>query len=191
MDNLAEDFARLMERLRAGDPAAPRELFETYGAQIQLVVRHRLHRRLRSQFDSMDFSQDAWASFFHIPADQYTFDTPAKLVAFLTRIAQRKVFDAYRQRLHTAKHNQHVVERLRPATDNDPGNEPPARQPTPSQLFMAEERWELLLRDAPPVVREAAELLRQGHSQVDIADRLQVPVKLIQRLIRRLERNSS
>ncbi len=172
----------------AGCPEAAREIFERYSAEIQLVVRHRLSRRLRSQYDSLDFTQDAWASFFDLPADRYTFQTPEELMSFLSRIAFRKVMDAYRRRRGTIKYSRHEEQALRRGTEDDPGNEPPAPQPTPSQFAIAEEQWTRLLRGQRPEVRRALEMLRLGYSHREVGDCLGVHPKLIQRVLENLKR---
>ncbi|HEY7310238.1 MAG TPA: sigma-70 family RNA polymerase sigma factor [Gemmataceae bacterium] len=180
------EFAQLMDRVRTGCPEAARELFERYGKEIQLVVRKRLNRRLRTQFDSLDFTQDAWASFFDISPEKYTFRTPKELVGFLTRIACHKVIDEYRRRQRTVKHNRHEVHAFSQRTDGAGLVEPAARQPTPSQVAVAEEQWDQLLQDKPPQVRRALEMLRAGHSHREVAECLGVPTKLIQRLLQNL-----
>jgi DNA-directed RNA polymerase specialized sigma24 family protein len=172
------EFPRLMERLRGGDPEAARELFERYGQAIQLVVRHRLSRHLRPQFDSVDFTQDAWASFFHIPAENYTFRTPEELVAFLSRLVQHKLIDAYRQRFRGRR----GPEDARRLEINF--NEPPARQPTPSQFVIAEEEWQRLLEGKPLKVRRALEMLRAGYTKQQIVQTLNIGPKRIARLVR-------
>jgi len=180
------EFAQLMERVRTGCPEAARELFERYGKEIQLVVRKRLNPRLRTQFDSLDFAQDAWASFFHIPPEQYTFETPKELVNFLTRIARHKVIDEYRRRQRTLKHNRHDVHELPKRPDGVGIREPASRHPTPSQVAVAEEQWDQMLQNKPPQVRRALEMLRDGHSHREIAECLGVPTKLIQRVLQDL-----
>ncbi len=136
----------------------------------------------------MDFAQDAWASFLHLPAERYTFKDPKELVSFLVRLAHRKIIDAFRQRQQTAKHNDRDVEELRLPTEDDPGNEPAGPHPTPSQLAIAEEEWQRLLQDLPPKVRMALWMLRQGHSQREIADCLGVPPRMIHRVLQKLNR---
>jgi RNA polymerase sigma factor (sigma-70 family) len=182
------EFERLMERVRAGCPEAAREVFERYSKHIQLIVRHRLDQRLRAQFDSLDFAQDAWASFFKVPADRYFFKTPEELVNYLASIAHHKLVDVTRKRLQTVKHARHEVQPIRPQTDEDSGNEPPARQPTPSQLAIAEEQRDLLHEGQPPRVRRALEMLREGHTHQEVAQVLGVHPKMLQRVLQNLTR---
>lgn len=181
MPSTENDFERLMERVRVGDTEAARQLFETYGEAIQRVVRRRLHRRLRTEFDSLDFVQDAWASFFHIPPERYTFRTPEELMAFLCRLVQNKLIDAHRQHFHTEKRDPTKVERLPP---NSPDLAIP--YPTPSQVMMAEEEWDRILRNKPPKLRRAMEMLRAGYSRQEIAEELGLHPKQIQRLLQQL-----
>src|SRR5260370_21457217 len=100
-----DDFRQLMTRVRAGSEEAARELFDRYSGHISRVVRRRLHSRLRTQYDSLDFLQAVWASFFAVPLEEYTFDHPEDLVRFLARMAYNKVVDVTRRRFGTVKHN--------------------------------------------------------------------------------------
>src|SRR4051794_41840261 len=58
------DIAGFLSRIQAGDEAAARELLSRYEAEVRLVVRRQLPRLLRSRFDSLDFLQSVWGSFF-------------------------------------------------------------------------------------------------------------------------------
>lgn len=181
MSSTANEFERLMERVRTGDATAAREIFERYGPAIQMVVRRRLNRRMRSEFDSLDFAQDAWASFFHIPPESCTFETPDDLVAFLTRIVRNKMIDAYRQRFQAAMRDRRRLRSLEPDMPDRRG-----RQPTPSQFAIAEEEWVRMLHNKPPKIRHALEMLRAGHSRQEIAESLGLNPKMIQRLLQQL-----
>lgn len=181
MSGIRSEFERLMERVRTGDPDAAKEVFERYGEAIRIVVRYRMDHRLRSQFDSLDFSQDAWASFFRIPPENYTFRTPEELLAFLTRVVRHKVIDAYRKRCRWSKKNGRKFLHCQNSVP-----EQPARQPTPSQMAIVEEEWRRLLEDKPPPMQRALEMLRDGYSHREIAQHLGLNVKKIQRLVKQL-----
>jgi RNA polymerase sigma factor (sigma-70 family) len=179
-------FARLMERMRSGCPDAARELFDRYSPHIRKAVRRRLHQRLRTQYDSLDFTQAVWASFFAVPPDRHTFNTPDDLLGFLAQVASNKVTEVFRQRLQTDKYN---LNREVPLGEDDRERpaEPRAGQPTPSQVAMANERWERLLAGQPDHFRRVLELRRQGHTHQEIARQLGVTTKVIQRLLRKLD----
>jgi len=178
------EFELLMERVRAGSPEAAQEVYDRYSDHIRWVVRRRLHHRLRTQYDSVDFLQAVWASFFVAPADRYTFSTPEALIHFLSRLACNKVIEVFRQRLQTERHNLNREQSLEGLGDEV--NDPPERGPSPSQLAIAEEHWERLLQGQPPLKRQVLEMLRQGHTQREISEQLDLHPKAIQRFLREL-----
>ena len=57
-------IADFLQRIQAGDEGAARELLQRFEAEVRLVVRRQLPRLLRSRFDSLDFLQSVWGSFF-------------------------------------------------------------------------------------------------------------------------------
>src|SRR5262245_65604722 len=59
-----DDFTDLMARAKSGDPAAIRDFLTRFEHQVRMMVRVRLPRKLRTQFDSIDFVQAVWKSFF-------------------------------------------------------------------------------------------------------------------------------
>jgi RNA polymerase sigma factor (sigma-70 family) len=61
----------------------------------------------------------------------------------------------------------------------------PGRQPTPSQLLIAEEEWRRLLLGLPPHHRQMLVLLRQGHTQEEVARQLGFNEKTVRRVLER------
>jgi RNA polymerase sigma-70 factor (ECF subfamily) len=181
-----QTFQDLMERVRQGSPEASQQLLDRYGHHILHVVRRTLHAKLRTKFDSLDFVQDVWASFFTGPQVDMRFETPEGLAAFLAKVARNKVVEAFRQRMQGQKYNVNrensldgsaafQVERLVGA------------DPTGSQLAVANEAYEGLTRGQPDHYRRILELLQQGHTHQEIAEALGLNEKTIRRLIRKLE----
>jgi RNA polymerase sigma factor (sigma-70 family) len=130
-----------------------------------------------------------WASFFQIPPEQYTFATPDDLIAFLSRIALNKVVDETRKRLQTHKRDVNREQSLDvppPAEGEEFPADPPGRQPTPSQIAIAEEHWVQMLEGQGPRDRRVLELLRQGYTHREIADKVGTHPKVIQRLLKKL-----
>src|SRR5687767_635770 len=117
MDEPHDDFAALMARARAGCPDARRTLHEKYGHAVRRVVRLKLHRKMRAQYDSLDFAQDVWASFFVLPPERCTFASPNELADFLAAVAQNKVIEEFRRKMLGAKEN---LNRLKSLEDMDP-----------------------------------------------------------------------
>jgi RNA polymerase sigma-70 factor (ECF subfamily) len=179
-----ENFRTLMQRVLAGDPAAAERLCRDYQSHILRVVRRRLTPRLRSRFDSLDYVQDVWSSFFAQPPRDHDFEDPAALVAYLERMAQFKVGEVHRQ-AGTLKNDIHREQPLE-APGGWPDERLRANQPTPSQIVGAEDEWQRMLRGRSPQHQRILHLLRQGLSHREIAELLKTTEKTIQRLVRNL-----
>jgi RNA polymerase sigma-70 factor (ECF subfamily) len=172
------EFAELMHRLRGGSEEAARELLDRYGQHILRVVRRKLSRELRSKFDSVDFVQAVWASFFADVPRRQGIDHPKALLAFLVTLAQNKVVDAVRQRMQTNRYSVNRERALDPTLA--------AREPSPSQVAIANDEWRHLLADLPDHYQRMLVLLREGHSQKDIAREIGVNEKTVRRVLEKL-----
>jgi RNA polymerase sigma factor (sigma-70 family) len=180
-----EEFQRLLGEIQGGSQDAARQFLDRYGEAVLRVIRRRLDRRIRSKFDSMDFLQDVWASFFRSPPPPETFAGPESLFRYLTVLARNKVVDGVRQRLLYQKYN---VNRELPREDaaTDQLAREVARQPTPSQVFVAKEQWERATRGRTQLQLRILGMLRDGHTHADIALALGLSDKMVQRLVRKV-----
>jgi RNA polymerase sigma factor (sigma-70 family) len=186
------EFAVLMEQVRAGDQEAARILYERYNQPVLRVVRYQLAKSMRRQYDSEDFSQAVWSSFFvEVAAETCTFANPDALVAFLAQVAYHKVISTTRKRQQTQRRGSGgsvSLDAVPEGEDKKPlGQTLPAPTPTPSQFVMAEERYQHLLENLPPGHRRILKLLREGYSKAQIADILKFDPKTIRRVIDRVE----
>jgi RNA polymerase sigma factor (sigma-70 family) len=183
MDETQQEFDALMRRLRDGCPAAVRELLARYEADVLHVVRRQLHRKLRTQYDSVDFVQGVWASFFALGPDDFPrFDNPKALKAYLVKMARHKVFDAFRQRFGTQKRNPNRARSL----DGSVAAEAQAvasPQPTPSHVVMAREEWARLLQRYPDRKQQILLLLHQDKTNQEIAAELGMNERTVRRLV--------
>lgn len=180
------EFDRLVREWRAGDPAALEELIARYSGYIRVAVRRRLNDRLRTEYDSLDFVQDVWASVVALPAGRCDFPTPAALVQFLTRVASNKVIDVTRRRLDPRLGDARREVGL-------PAGETPAvadRGPTPSQWAAGNEAWDRLLAGVPDGHRAVLQRLRDGYTHEEIARQTGVGVRTVERIVRRLKDRS-
>ncbi len=90
-------FRTLMREAEAGSEDAARELYDTYMKYVLRCVRNRLWHRLRSKFDSQDFVQQVWASFFDDRGSLPDFQSPEDLIAYLQAIEpENSPFSHYR-----------------------------------------------------------------------------------------------
>jgi len=170
----------LLERIKRGDDEAARELLTRYEPKIRLVVRRQLPRLLRSRFDSLDFLQSVWGSFFHkIRTGPNDLDEEQNLITFLAWAARNKVIDEYR-RAGTQKQDVRREEPLEIKRNKDVCL---AAGDTPSQLAQAHETYDRL-RDLLPEDRQVIlELKAAGHSCKEIGDRLGMSERTVQRVL--------
>jgi RNA polymerase sigma-70 factor (ECF subfamily) len=185
-----DDFRTLLDAVMARQPGAAEQFCQTYQSHILRVVRRRLLKQMRLRYDSIDFVQDVWASFFAEPPRDVHFDDPQALIGYLERMAQFKVGQRLRQQTGTHKYN--VFREQQIDSDGiDPDRHLRDPHPTPSQEYYAREQWERMLDGLPPQHQRIVRMLHQGMTYSEIAEQLQTTEKTIQRLVRRLEHKVS
>ena len=178
MPDRNDDFRDLMRRLREGSEDAAWELVERYGETIRRAVRRSLNWKLRAKFDSMDFVQLVWLSFFRARHKLERFDSPAEIVAFLVTMARNKVGMEVRRRLLTRKYD---VNREYPLDKPIAGH-----QPAPIDVAIAREQWDRMLLNQPKQYRQMIRLRLQGRTYEDVAHSLQVSERTVRRFIKKL-----
>ena len=176
------EFRLLLKQVQSGSRDATCALIDRYAPHIIRAVRRKLSKAIRAKFDSVDFVQAVWASFFAAPGQFLKFERPDELIRHLAALAHNKVVDEIRRRMETDKYN---VNRERSLNDSDLdlSRQLAARQPTPSEVVVADELWARLLRDQPAHYRRILELRRAGNTQRQIADRLGLNEKTVRRVI--------
>jgi RNA polymerase sigma factor (sigma-70 family) len=180
-------FRDLLRRVREGSEDAAWDLVNQYGEAIRRAVRRVLNERLRSKFDSLDFVQLVWNSFFRARGNLDQFDRPEKLAAYLVAMARNKVGMEFRRRLMTQKYgvqHERSLEQLQASGCPDLSG----RQPTPVDVAIAREQWDRLLRDQPQHYRQIIQLRLQGHTFQSIADTVHVDECTVRRFLKRLLR---
>jgi RNA polymerase sigma factor (sigma-70 family) len=184
MGECESGFQSLMAQIAAGSERAVERLLSLYGEHLYRAVRRRLNRALRPKFDTSDFVQAVWASFFCQRRDIAQFHHSAQLVAYLTRIAQNKVIDECRHQLQTQKAD---VSREGSLDDGSSTTLPvPGREPRPSQVAIMHEQWQRMVGGVPSHYRRIVELRAVGQSQEEIAGQLGVSEKTVSRVLNRL-----
>ncbi len=99
------DISQLIARAKAGDDTAIREFLNRFEPEVRIMVRGRLPKSLRTRFDSMDFVQAVWQSFFtDLKGSSRQFENVHHLRGFLAGVARNKVFEEHRRLTRTKKH---------------------------------------------------------------------------------------
>ena len=185
-DVAGDDIQGFLARIHEGDEDAARDLLTRYEAEVRLVVRRQLPRMLRSRFDSVDFLQSVWGSFFHrvrnTPAE---FEDGRHLVAFLARAAKNKVIDEFRK----AGSQKQDMRREEPIwSDGEKPRDLAATIETASQVAEAREAFDHLRSLVPHERRALLELKAEGLSSKEIGDRLGISERTVQRVLEELRR---
>lgn len=184
MKDYEAEFTRLLQEIRAGSQEAARIFVEEYGEHLLRVIRRKLQKNLRPKFDSCDFLQDVFASFFHAPPSPDTFATPEAFLKYLTMMASNKVNEVTRHCTATQRGNVGQEQSMSAAPFAIMHL---AQGPTPSEVFIAEETKQRMEQSAPGGNnQQILELLRLGYNQEEIAERLGLSRKTVYRLVRRL-----
>ena len=185
MRDLPSEFAELMERVHDGSQDAAWQLLEKYGPHVKRYVRRSLNQEMRSKFDSLDFAQVVWASFFREPDRFRRLESPTELLAYLATLARNKVIGETRRRMKSIKNDLNreigfgeLEESLEVRCPN--------ADPTPSAVAIARERWHQLVDNQPETVRRIVELRFMGATFPEIAEQLNIHERTARKAIERL-----
>jgi RNA polymerase sigma factor (sigma-70 family) len=183
-DELGE-FQALMQRVREGSDDACRELLARYGPHVVRAVRRYLSQEMRPKFDSIDFTQSVWASFFANRGRIGDLGDPDALIGFLAAVARNKVVAEYRRRHQTQKNNvqrEWSLELLGPEISEQVN----CPMPTPSQTAIGNECWDRLIQDQPRLFQEVLRLRRCGMTHDEVAEHLGIDPRTVRRAIQRV-----
>lgn len=192
MSQEEDGFRRLIQRVRDGDAESALELLERYSPHVLRLIRRRLSGGLRAKFDSADFVQAVWVDFF-CESQPRDFHCPEDLIRFLVTLARNKLYDELRRRTQSERYNvtrEMSLDDLALVWDGEI-EAIDLRQPRPSQVAVARERWSRLMADQPPLHRKILELRCQGATFLEIAEQLEVHERTARRVFERLTHDLS
>jgi RNA polymerase sigma-70 factor (ECF subfamily) len=164
-----DTFAEFLSRIRSGDAQAAGELVRDYESAVRVVIRARLtDPALKRVFDSLDFCQSVFKSFFvRAAAGEFDLNDPAQLVALLARMARNKLVSQvrfqHRQRRDVRQLADAGAERL---------HEVAGGEPAPSRQVAAREQLQALYARLSEEERLLAERRGHGHTWAEIAAEL-------------------
>jgi RNA polymerase sigma factor (sigma-70 family) len=178
-----DEFAELLRRAKAGENAAIRDFLARFEQEVRTMVRCRLPRKLRSQYDSADFVQSVWQSFF-VDSDSREFDNVEHLRGFLFGMVRNKVREQHRRLTRTEKYDLAREERLYVRRgDREVPREVVSPDPSPSQAVQASDRMAQLTAGRSPLEIEVLTLRRQGLTFAEIAERTGINERTVRRVI--------
>ncbi|MGA9922093.1 MAG: RNA polymerase sigma factor [Isosphaeraceae bacterium] len=179
------DISDLIARAKAGDETAIREFLSRFEPEVRMMVRGRLPRMLRTQFDSMDFVQAVWQSFFaDLRSSSRQFENVHHLRGFLAGVARNKVYEEHRRLTRTKKHALAREQSLyvrRGSREVELALISP--EPTPSQAVQASDRLAQLVARCSPLEAQVITLRHQEMTFDEIARRTGVSERSVRRII--------
>jgi RNA polymerase sigma-70 factor (ECF subfamily) len=178
-------FQALVQRVRAGDQEAARELVQRYEPAIRRAVRYRLaDSRMGRLLDSIDICQSVLAGFFvRAAAGQFDIEQPEQLLKLLVTMARNKLaFQAraqQRQRRDCRRDEAGGLEDELIVGD----------EPTPSVHVAGQELFDEAQRLLSADERQLVELRKEGLEWGAIAEKLGgSPEALRKKLARAVDR---
>jgi RNA polymerase sigma factor (sigma-70 family) len=178
-----DELAELLRRAKAGENAAIRDFLERFEREVRTMVRCRLPKKLRSQYDSADFVQSVWQSFF-VDSDSREFANVEHLRGFLFGMVRNKVREQHRRLTRTEKYDLAREERLYVRRgDREVPREVVSPDPSPSQAVQASDRMAQLTAGRSPLEIEVLTLRRQGLTFAEIAERTGINERTVRRVI--------
>jgi RNA polymerase sigma factor (sigma-70 family) len=180
-----DDFTDLMRRAQSDDPAAIRDFLARFEREVQMMVRARLPRKLRTQFDSVDFVQAVWQSFFlDLRENPRDFANTEHLRGFLAGVVRNKVREQHRRLTRTEKYDVAREQSLYIRRgDREVLREVVSSEPSPSEMVQADERMAQLTAGRSPREVEVVRLRLQGLTFVEIAARTRIEERTVRRII--------
>lgn len=180
------DFETLMREVRNGSDTAAWDLVERYGPYVLRAVRRNIRHEIRAKFDSQDFAQAVWTSFFDRSQQMKKVERPEQLVRLLATMARNKVIDEGRKRdtkRYCVKNETSMTEIV---GETNQGFK--SKDPTPSQLAIAREQWDQIIDGQPSHYQQIAELKVLGETNTAIAQQLGINEKTVRRVLKELFR---
>ena len=181
-------FQELILRICDGSDEAMLEFVEAYGAHMHRYVRKKLNEQFpqRVRFDTQDFVQMVWVSFFTDRETIARFKTSNELVWHLVAMARNKIVSEFR---HSEAGRGGDIRRTRSLSSIEDGSEPLSKDATPSHVVVARDELQRLLNRGTPRDRQIIELRLSGKTFEEVGNELGIDERTARRAISRLVKN--
>lgn len=182
-----DSFAALMDRLRSGEDAAAREVFQRFARQLIGLARRQFGQRLAHKADPEDLVQSAFKSFFVRHREgKLQVGNWNGLWSLLTLITLRKCAD----RVEYLRAGRRDVGRevSAPEGQDQPWQLARDREPSPDEAALLAETVEQLVQSMDADERPILELSLQGHTAAEISLQLGRALRSVHRLRERIRK---
>jgi RNA polymerase sigma-70 factor (ECF subfamily) len=175
----------LLDRWRAGDQSAARELFDRYVDRLLGLARQRISQRLGRRVDPEDVVQSVFRTFFkRAKAGQFHIEDPDDLCKLLTRITVHKT-------LRLIAFHKAAKRDLDQENRQDPDFQEWPKillnpEPTPEQANLFLDQLEHFLGRLREEESRIIEMRLEGYSDMEIAAQLGISDRKIRRLMERV-----
>ena len=174
-----------LDRWRAGDQSAARELFDRYVDRLVTLARRRISERLASRVDPEDIVQSVFRTFFLRARDgQFKVEDPDDLCKLLARITINKTLRQIAYHLR-AKRNRgqeagqgEVTDELLLAVCSG--------EPSPEAAATFVDELGHFLDDMPEEDQKVLALRMEGYGTMEIAEKLGISTRKVRRLMERI-----
>ena len=151
----------MIERIKSGDEAAARRLFERYMPALRARVRRKLPPTVRRKVAESDVVQEAYLAAF-LSLGDFEDRGEASFRKWLGKILEHKILDEVRRYFGTSKRD---ARREQSVSGDAPELRKPARDPSPSMFAMAAEERAALWRAVDDLPEDYARILRLVHQE--------------------------
>ena len=184
-----DSFTDVMARLRAGDEAAAREVFQRFVDKLVRLAQRQFDAVMRRRVDPEDVVQSAYKSFFlRYGAGKVDVHDWGNLWGLLTVITVRKCFDRVEHHRAACRDVHREAAGQRDAGETAPGGEAVARDPMPEEAVVLAETVEQLLRSLEVEERPVLEMSLQGYTSQEISEQLGRSERTVRRLRERVRK---
>jgi RNA polymerase sigma factor (sigma-70 family) len=178
----------LLAEIAAGSDTAVWEVIERYSKNILRVVRRTLPAEIQKKLDPSDVVQSVWKSLLRRGASA-EFATADRFMAYIVGMARLKVFETHRRFTKYQATNIRREVAVSPNQRHDDRDDlertelaDPKRQ-TPDSIAAFRENWNLALDQSGRRGLEVVKLRLQGYTLDEIAERLAISKRTVQRVL--------
>ncbi len=187
MTAMNDSFPEFLTRLRAGDSAAPRELFQRFTLPLIALARCRFSPPVGHKVDPEDVVQSTYKSFFRRYGNgNLEIGNWNSLWGLLTRITLRKCAERVAYHRAECRDAAREVSGMQAGDDGVRALEAFSREPTPLEAALLSEAVERLLAGLDENERPIIELSLLGCTTQEISQRLGHPERTVRRVRERV-----